>query len=435
MYIGSVDNVMTQSIQRREAMKRMYDDFMKKSVCRPSTSSIQMIVSTSGSSSTDIPDEDEIRVIETPLRSGKETQKRRGQLQNLASVCDRTGISDRSAVFIVNAALLDLNVINTDDSSKVIDRSKIRRERKKVSKHLQYADSNKIITVIYFDGRKDNTFVMTTTNNTAHRKTITEEHISLLSEPDSEYIGHFSIDSVKSNTIEKSTVDVLEMKFEFCSSLVAMGCDGTAVNTGPKNGVIDLLQKHLKRPLQWFVCLLHANELPFRHLFSSLEGTTTGSNSFSGSIGKRLDNCLDFKVEAFEPFPTELLGLNTDLLSSDQKYMYQMCSAISPGTVSPNLAIKDPGKLTHPRWLTCANRILRLYIGTAMENFKDLANFIIKVYAPTWFDIKTKSSCKYGPINVFNMVKRCLYLRDDLKNIVFKTVQKMLFSLIQKICC
>ncbi|ESN93198.1 hypothetical protein HELRODRAFT_181119 [Helobdella robusta] len=168
----------------------------KESVCSPSTSSTQMTVSTSGSSLTDILGEDEIRIIETPRRSGKETQQMR-----------------------------------------------------------------------------------------AHRKTITEEHIFLLSEPDS-VISLLILE--KQITIEKSIVDFLEMKFEFRSSLVAIGCDGTAVNTGHKNGVIVLLEKHLKRPLQGFVCLLHANELPFRHLFSSLD---------------------------------ELPDLNTDLLSTDQKYL------------------------------------------------------------------------------------------------------------------
>ncbi|ESO11798.1 hypothetical protein HELRODRAFT_166845 [Helobdella robusta] len=145
-----------------DARKRKFYDFMKKFVCSPSTSSTQMIDSTSGSSSTDISDENEIRIIETLRRSGKKFQQMRGHLQNLATACDRTEISDRSDAFIVNVALLDSNVIGTDDSSKVIDRSKIRRERKKVRKHLQYAEDNKIITAIYFDDRKDKTLVMTT---------------------------------------------------------------------------------------------------------------------------------------------------------------------------------------------------------------------------------------------------------------------------------
>lgn len=354
----------------------------------------------------------------------------RGKLQNLASACDRTGISDRSAAFIVNAALVDLNVISKENVNKVIDRSKIRRERKKVRHDLQSVIASKPLRAIYFDGRKDKTLVISsTTDNTSHRKTITEEHISILSEPDSEYIGHLSIDDGKATTIEKSIVDFLESRFEYQSSLMGVGCDGTAVNTGHKNGVIVLLEKHLKRPLQWFVCLLHANELPLRHLFSSLDGTTTGPNSFSGDIGKQLAKCLDFKVEEFEVISTELPALNPNLLSSDQKYLFEICTAISSGSVSPNLANKDPGKLAHSRWLTCANRILRLYIGTAKptKNLRDLATFIMRVYAPTWFDIKTKSSCKYGPIHVFNMVKRCQYLSDNLKSIALKTIQRNSF--------
>ncbi|KAL4708145.1 hypothetical protein ACJJTC_009924 [Scirpophaga incertulas] len=178
------------------------------------------------------------------------------------------------------------------------------------------------------------------------------------------------------------------------SSLMGVGCDGTAVNTGHKNGVIVLLEKHLKRPLQWFVCLLHANELPLRHLFFSLDGTTTGPNSFSGDIGKQLAKCFDLKVEEFEVISTELPALNPNLLSTDQKYLIEICTAISSSSVSPNLASKDPEKLAHSRWLTCANRILRLYIGTAKltKNLRDLATFIMKAYPPTWFDVKTKSS-------------------------------------------
>jgi len=42
----------------------------------------------------------------------------------------------------------------------------------------------------------------------------------------------------------------------------------------------------LGRVLQLIVCLLHHCELPFRHLFVKLDGTTTGPDSFSGPIGK-----------------------------------------------------------------------------------------------------------------------------------------------------
>ena len=32
-----------------------------------------------------------------------------------------------------------------------------------------------------------------------------------------------------------------------------------------------------ERSLQWIVCSLHLNELPFRHLFDAIDGRTTGT--------------------------------------------------------------------------------------------------------------------------------------------------------------
>lgn len=187
----------------------------------------------------------------------------------------------------------------------------------------------------------------------------------------------------------------------------------------------------LNRPLQWTVCLLHANELPFRHLFLKLDGTTTGPNSFSGSIGKLLNNCLKKEVIDFEPIPAELPNIDKESLSTDQKYLYEICIAISQGRVTTSLANRDPGKLAHSRWLTCANRVLRLYVGTQnpSQNLKDLATFILKVYAPTWFDIKMKSTIANGPIHMFNMIRRSSYLCQNLKDIVYKAIQRNAFFL------
>ena len=40
--------------------------------------------------------------------------------------------------------------------------------------------------------------------------------------------------------------------------------------------------------LQWVVCLLHTNELPFRHVLAMLDSTTESPDSFSGPFGKSL---------------------------------------------------------------------------------------------------------------------------------------------------
>jgi hypothetical protein len=56
----------------------------------------------------------------------------------------------------------------------------------------------------------------------------------------------------------------------------------------------------------------------------------------------------------------------------------------------PNLVVRDSGTHNHSRWLTCANRVLRLYISEIKPFYelKTLTSYIMKMYASVWFDIK-----------------------------------------------
>ena len=83
--------------------------------------------------------------------------------------------------------------------------------------------------------------------------------------------------------------------------IVAIDCDSTAVNTGIKRGVVRLLEKSFKKPIQWFICLLHINELLLRHLFGYLDGLTTGPRAFSDTICKALQTFDKNPVVRFEP--------------------------------------------------------------------------------------------------------------------------------------
>jgi len=73
---------------------------------------------------------------------------------------------------------------------------------------------------------------------------------------------------------------------ELSNTLKVVGTDGTASMMGNKAGFIRCLEEKLGRPLQWVVCLLHCNELPLRHVFLELDGTTKSPDSFSGPVGK-----------------------------------------------------------------------------------------------------------------------------------------------------
>lgn len=176
------------------------------------------------------------------------------------------------------------------------------------------------------------------------------------------------------------------------------------------------------------MCLLHANELPLRHLFEHLDGKTTGPRSFTGVIGKALKGCENLPVVQFTSIACELpeISKSRSDLSTDQLYLYEICDAVSRGQCDVSLAKRNPGKIVHSRWLTTANRILRLYVSTSepSHNLRILADFVIRVYAPMWFEIKTKPFCVYGSKHLHKMITLSRYLPANLKKIVDPVLQR-----------
>lgn len=63
-------------------------------------------------------------------------------LPSLALVCERTGVSDRAAAMIASSATKDLGIISDEQKLMIIDRSKVRRERKKMRKQSQNKESS-----------------------------------------------------------------------------------------------------------------------------------------------------------------------------------------------------------------------------------------------------------------------------------------------------
>ncbi|GBN61083.1 hypothetical protein AVEN_188028-1 [Araneus ventricosus] len=62
----------------------------------------------------------------------------------------------------------------------------------------------------------------------------------------------------------------------------------------------------LNRPIQWFVCQLHAYELPLRHLFAHVDRTTTRPRSLTGEIRKSLAGCEKISVVSSTPIENTL---------------------------------------------------------------------------------------------------------------------------------
>lgn len=141
-----------------------------------------------------------------------------------------------------------------------------------------------------------------------------------------------------------------------------------------------------------------------RHLVRHLDGTTTGPCTYSGEIGKQLENCEKMPVVSFEPISSNMPHMEPNLdLSTDQKYLHDIVNSVNTGFVSYALEQKNPGKISHARWLTTVNRILRLYVATEhpFGPLKTLATYIMKVYAPMWFIIKMNPSFIEGLKHLF----------------------------------
>jgi len=128
----------------------------------------------------------------------------------------------------------------------------------------------------------------------------------------------------------------------------------------------------------------------------------------------------------FTAVPGKLPELTCSDLSTDQRYLYDICQGVIDGTCSEELGRRNPGKMAHSRWLTTANRILRLYVSTPnpSPHFKLLATFIVQAYVPVWFSIKTKPSCKDGPKHLHKMIKLTRHLPNEVKAVIDPVIQR-----------
>ena len=113
---------------------------------------------------------------------------------------------------------------------------------------------------VYFDGRKDQAITQKLIKGRMHKRTVVEEHITLVKEPQYEYLGHFAASTGSRQSLFNGVIDHCTSNELSLDDVAAIGCDSTAINTGRKGGVIKRLEDHLNKPLRWLVCLLHTNE-------------------------------------------------------------------------------------------------------------------------------------------------------------------------------
>lgn len=431
MRIGGVDRKETKKMREKEErkIKRMVRSKSLQNIQGESTS-IFAPESESGPDSDSETDEWRPQKRSLSLESSYYNCKK---LKNASLAADRFGVSSGAAAAIISGALQDYKLVTGSESSLLVDKSKLNRQRSKIRTEKREEASMSLqtntVTAIYFDGKKDETKTVVKTGEKSRTISKIEEHISVLSQPNDEYLTHLT---PAGGTGEQ----IASVLFEYLQNLPALdlravGCDGTNVNTGWKAGAIALLEIKLGYPVQRFICLLHGNELPLRHIFQSIDGSTTGPTSFSGTIGKSLKHCLSLQVVQFQKIDAEIPDFDSKLLSTDQKYLLDIAHAIKSGHCSDNLASRDPGPLNHSRWVTTGNRLMRVYIGTMNPSVElvTLVEFVMKVYVPMWFTIKKEPSCTNGSRHMMKQITLSSYLPTKYKVMVQQVIQQNAYFL------
>ena len=85
-------------------------------------------------------------------------------------------------------------------------------------------------------------------------------------------------------------------------------------------------------------------------------------------LGKELEAAAALPIRRFPritvgPGLPELTQEVKQDLSTDQRYGYELVNAIRTGKLSAEIAHLEVGPVCHSRWLTTANRFLRLWVG------------------------------------------------------------------------
>ena len=361
-------------------------------------------------------------------------------LTNIVRECMRWGVSPKAGASIANAAFIDAGVVNKENQNNIIDKNKLKRQMEKYQNDIREKEMKELQLDppegIYLDGKKDDTLTLEQDERGVWKVVqYNEEHYTLGIEPGGQYLGHVAPEGGKAVKIVDSI-----MKFVRENAIdggwKVVGSDSTSCITGNIGGVICLLEKALGRKLFWSICLLHTNELPLRNIFTTLDGPTSGSNSFKGVIGKLLPEVADmewnskFKPISAGPGLEELSEEVFRELSTDQKYLRLAILAVMSGEIPDKLKSLKNGPISHSRWLTLASALLVMYMkkntlkGKEKKNLETLVHFIVTNYGPMWFSIKSKPSIIYGPRHYFKQIQLIRALPKKVQEVVKENISR-----------
>ena len=106
-----------------------------------------------------------------------------------------------------------------------------------------------------------------------------------------------------------------------------------------------------------------------------------------------------------------------------------------------DLAHLQCGPMDHSRWLTAANRTLKLWTcnhsleGEDVTNLEMVVEWLVGCYYPMWFAIKINHHWLYGPYHVLHQLSLFRQQREVVQNFTVNTIKEEAGMLTLKWCC
>ena len=362
----------------------------------------------------EFPDEE----FENPLPSSQPKIRNRQNHTNFVSYARRKGIRDHQTL----AALI--NCLRIDDGetdlSKFVSARKIENEWKKLGQNLskEHSKIDKVIC-IKFDGKKGLVKLV-------RGKQTVVEIITCVVEPGGYYLHQFEPEEGTGVGIAQGVFQVVQ-SYDSEDSLLAIGGDNCATNTGKNDGAFRWIEIFLGKEFSWVCCLLHFIELPLKRLADIHIGKTISPEKRAGELGEALANLPSNRREMvnFKPIKGSIPeDIDDELLTNqDQRYFYIMCLGIQKGPRFLKAKFGQdpplPSKGCAARWLNDKSAEMRYYIQTEKpsEGLVRLMHVTLNWYGPLFFQIKKESDVSFGAIHFYNAI--------DLQRKHFTTVEQI----------
>lgn len=407
--MGAMDTKLAateaRSQQREQELKRR----RQKHTAEAEASTSQVILEGSSSSTEEDDSSESSSTVESDngqRQNEKTPQRKRFRPKNvwtpeLTAALDRTGSTDRNALFVVAETAKSLG---HDPSKFNISRSSVKRHREK-QRRQQWTDlhnafkAERKTCIVHWDGKLLPSLLCSTTSVDRLPVLITD-----VSTGETQLLG---VPKLTSGTGENQATAVYELLHEWClEEKVAGFCfDTTASNTGRRTGACILLEQRIGHTVLNLACRHHIYEIILAAVFSTCSGASSGPNvqlfrRFQknwGSLDKsNYQTGKDLKV--LQPDRERILKFAESKLAQgnhrdDYKEFLELAIVCLGGSL-PSFNFKKPGAFHHARWMAKVLYCLKIWMfrGQLKHLTKgeescvcDVSIFSILIYVEAWF--------------------------------------------------